>query len=105
MDLLIQLKNKGKLADDNSTNINEPKDAATTLTLNEIAAQCLVFYVAGFESSSTTMNYALFELAQNQNIQNKVREEIHRVLKRHGGKVTYDAIMEMEYLANVVDGM
>lgn len=105
MDLLLQLKNKGTLADDSNTNTVQQKDGATTLTLNEIAAQSLVFYAAGFETSSSTMNYALFELAQNQEIQEKVRDEIHTVLEQHEGKVTYDAIMEMQYLANVVDGM
>lgn len=105
MDLLLRLRNKGTLAENDDTNIFKQNGGAPALTLNEIAAQCLVFYAAGFETSSITTHYAIFELAQNQEVQEKVREEIHAVLKRHEGKVTYDAIMEMSYLGNVVDGM
>lgn len=105
MDLLIRLKNKGTLAENDQTDINKDKNNTPTLTLKELAAQSLVFYGAGFETSSSAMNYALFELAQNQVLQDKVRKEIRTVLERHDGKISYDAIMEMQLLSNIVDGM
>lgn len=87
MQLLIDLKN------------NE-----NGLTLSEIAAQTFVFFVAGFETSSSTMSFCLYELAINQEIQNKIRTEINQVLKEHNGNMTYDAVQEMKYLAQAVDG-
>lgn len=74
------------------------------LTLNEMAAQVFVFFVAGFETSSTAMTFCLFELSQHPEIQDKVREEVNTVLKRHQGVVSYEAIQEMKYLAQVLDG-
>lgn len=102
MDLLLQLKNRGTLTTSDSKNNDK---APITFTMEEIAAQSFIFYAAGFETSSTTMNFALFELSQNQDIQDKVREEIRTVLKRHDGIISYDSIMEMQYLGNVVDGI
>lgn len=74
------------------------------LTLEEIAAQAFVFFVAGFETSSTTMSFCLFELATNIEIQERVREEIYEVLERHEGRITYDSLAEMKYLTQVVEG-
>ncbi|XP_018576919.1 probable cytochrome P450 6a14 isoform X2 [Anoplophora glabripennis] len=74
-----------------------------SLTLNEMVAQSFVFFVAGFETSSTTMTFALFELATNPDMQERLRDEINEVLARHEGKVTYDSLSEMKYLGQVID--
>ena len=72
--------------------------------MDVIAAQAFVFFAAGFETSSTTMTFCLYELACNPDIQKKLRKEIDSVLKTNDGKITYEAIMDMEYLDKVVNG-
>ena len=74
------------------------------LTMDEVASQCLVFFAAGFETSSTLMSFALYELAKHQDIQEKLRAEINSVLDKHEKKITYDSIQDMKYLNQVVDG-
>lgn len=69
----------------------------------EAAAQAYVFFLAGFETSSTTATYCLYELSLHQNLQDKVRKEIDDTLREHG-KLTYDAVNEMTYLHKVVNG-
>nr|WIT94134.1 cytochrome P450 monooxygenase CYP6BX8 [Euwallacea interjectus] len=100
--LMIQLKNKGSITDI----INE-KDVCQTngeggLSMEEVAGQCLLFFTAGFETSSTTMPFALLELAHNQDIQAKLREEIPEVLKKYNGNLTYEALQDMTYCENVM---
>jgi cytochrome P450 family 6 len=97
LQLLIDLKNN-ELAEEDGY-----KHDGKTLTIEEIAAQSFVFFVAGFETSSTTMTFALYELAKHQDIQDKVRQEIETVLAKHEGKITYESIQEMKYMNRVID--
>ncbi|KAH8277877.1 hypothetical protein KR018_009442, partial [Drosophila ironensis] len=92
MDMLIDLK----LKYDNGNH-------EEGITFNELAAQAFIFFLAGFETSSTTMGFALYELASNPEIQDKVRREVDSVLEKHNGKLDYDSMKEMSYLEKVVD--
>lgn len=91
MDVLLELKTK------------DGKDGG--LTVNEIVAQAFVFLVAGFETSSSTMGYALYELAKCQDIQNRLRAEINEVLKRHNNQFTYESMQDMRYMEQVISGV
>lgn len=90
MDLLVKIKNAENTDD--------------RLTLNEIVSQSFIFFVAGFETSSSTMLFCLFELAKRTDIQDKAREHIQSVMAEHGGELTYAALMEMDYLDKIVNG-
>lgn len=95
---LIQLKNTGTLD-------GEKIDNDKKLTFNQIVAEAFLFYFAGFETSATTMSFALFELAANLDIQARVRDEVKKTLEKYDGKFTYDSISEMIYLNQVFNGM
>lgn len=102
--LLVQLRNdsSGQLADEEHRTITD--NSSKMLTLNELAAQVFIFYVAGFETSSEAMTFCLFEIARNPDIQRKVHDEIDCVLAQHGGELTYDAINDLKYLECCIDG-
>lgn len=69
---------------------------------NTIAAQAFVFFIAGFETSSTAISFAMYELAANPDIQDKLYNEIRDVLEKFGC-ASYEAISEMDYLDRVVN--
>ncbi|KAK7789223.1 hypothetical protein R5R35_007048 [Gryllus longicercus] len=115
LQLLIDLKNKGKIEDDHHHH-HDAKDADNgvahenggdvqefELTTNLLAAQAFVFFLAGFETSSTTMSFALHELTANPHVQERLRAEIDAVLKETGGQITYEALKKMDYLEMVIN--
>ncbi|KAK1122065.1 hypothetical protein K0M31_009908 [Melipona bicolor] len=66
-----------------------------------ITAQAFIFFAAGFETSASTMSNALYELALNQDIQDKLREEIKEHYAKHGGDMKYEHVKGMKYLDKV----
>lgn len=85
MNLLVQLK----------------KD--DVVTIEQIAAQSFIFFLAGYETSSSTMTYCMYEFSVNQDIQDKARQSVKDVLKKHNNQLTYDAVADMQYLEQCVD--
>lgn len=100
MQLFINMKNNKTLDEDIKKELDDKK-----ITLEEIAAQVFAFFFAGLETSATTMHFCLCELSLNPAIQDKLRNEINDVLSRHDGKITYESVMEMKYLEQVIDGI
>lgn len=94
LNILMEL-NKGKLKFDD-------KGEEKGLTLEEMAAQVFVFFIAGFETSSTTLAFLLYELALNPDIQHRLRAEIIEAVENHGGKVTYECVNSISYMKQVV---
>ena len=72
-------------------------------TAQQLAANAFLFYIGGFETSSTTMTFSLYELALNKDIQDKLRQEIQKCLG-NDRKLTYDKLNEMKYLDNFING-
>jgi len=71
---------------------------------DDFVGQAVQFISAGFETSGSTMSYALYELALHPEVQNRLRAEIMRVLNKHNGQLIYDGIQEMAYLDMVLSG-
>ncbi|XP_014214659.1 probable cytochrome P450 6a13 [Copidosoma floridanum] len=89
VDLLLEIKK------------NPDKLHHVELTDTLITAQAFVFFAAGFETSSTTISNALYALALNQSVQDKLRDEIRVKLKENNGKLTFDSIKSMKYMHKV----
>lgn len=73
-------------------------------TLEQMTAEAIGFFLGGFETSSTALTFCLYELAYHQDIQDKIRLEIAQVLNNHDDKLTYDGVMEMKYIEQVIKG-
>ncbi|XP_017468128.1 PREDICTED: probable cytochrome P450 6a21 [Rhagoletis zephyria] len=93
-DMLLDLKNKKLLKSEDGEEVS--------ITVGELAAQAYLFLIAGFETSSTTLSFALYELAQHEDVQQRARDEILEVMARHGDKLTYECMSEMVYLNQII---
>ncbi|KAK8778564.1 hypothetical protein V5799_020096 [Amblyomma americanum] len=66
------------------------------MSLDEITAQGIVFFVAGVESVSLTLALTTYYLALHPECQDRVIAEVDKTLAE--GDITYDALQEMIYL-------
>lgn len=67
-----------------------------------LIAQAGIFFTAGFETTSSTISFGLYELAQCPAVQERLRAEIRATLLANDGQLTYETVVGMEYLHMVV---
>ncbi|XP_066594596.1 cytochrome P450 6k1-like [Prorops nasuta] len=79
---------------------NDKQEADFKFEGDVLLAQSTIFFVAGLESSTSTICFALCELAKNPKIQDKVREEIQETIENKG--LNYESIQEMKYLLQTI---
>jgi cytochrome P450 len=70
----------------------------------DIIAQAVLFFLAGFDTASTLLCFASHQLAVHLDVQTRLQEEIDETLQENGGKFTYEALHNMKYLDMVVNG-
>ncbi|CAL1689645.1 unnamed protein product [Lasius platythorax] len=90
IDSLLQLKDE------------TPDDTHFRFDGDVLLAQAAIFFVAGRETSITTMTYTLCELAKHPEMQKRAREEILEKIQAANG-VTYEAVHNMKYLHQVIN--
>jgi len=79
------------------------KEGRRELDVDDMTAQAFIFFFGGFDTSSTAMSFAAYELAANPDVQTKLREEIDKVLEESNGEVTYEIINRTQYLDLVIN--
>jgi cytochrome P450 family 9 len=69
----------------------------------DLAAQCFIFFLAGFDTVATTMGFIGYELACNPEIQQRLYEEIAEAERAQEGKpLTYEKLQGLMYLDQVI---
>jgi len=114
INLLMQAK-KGNLAHELDTErdvdgfatVEESQIGKRTVTRtwedDDLIAQSLIFFFAGFESVSTMISFIAYELMVNPDCQTKLQKEIDELNEKVDGKqVNYGQIQGMKYLDQIV---
>ena len=86
-----------------TANEDSTEKGLSKLTDEEIIGQCQIFLFAGYETSSNTLAYISYQLALNQNVQDKLREEIKEAVKRNPNSSLYDLSHDIDYLDCVMN--
>ncbi|XP_062290346.1 cytochrome P450 3A40-like [Scomber scombrus] len=72
------------------------------LTDHEILSQAMIFLFAGYETSSSSLTFLAYNLARNPHIMKLLQEEVDSTFPNKA-PVQYQALMQMEYLDNVIN--
>ncbi|XP_046659740.1 probable cytochrome P450 6a14 isoform X2 [Homalodisca vitripennis] len=90
LQMLINLKNNGSIED-------ATVDESFTLTMDQLSAQGFVFVLGGFETTALAQTWALYELALNPDIQQRLQDEVDSL-----DQWSYENILGLEYLDMVL---
>ncbi|XP_061008306.1 cytochrome P450 3A24-like [Dama dama] len=85
----------------NSQNSKET-DNHKALSDQELVAQSIIFIFGGYETTSSTLSFIIYELATHPDVQQKLQEEIDATFPNKAPP-TYDVLAQMEYLDMVVN--
>lgn len=104
VDILLKLE-KEKVVEAESILRKDENGVPVKIKLNytetHTAAQLFIFFAGGFETSATTLSWALHQLAYHQDVQRKAQEEIDKTLQKYNG-ICYDAVTELSYLNMII---
>jgi cytochrome P450 len=70
----------------------------------DVTAHAAGFIADGYETSSIVMSFVLYELANNPNVQSKLRQEIDKNFAKNSNTLPYDVLQKMTYLDAVLNG-
>ncbi|CAF4853842.1 unnamed protein product [Pieris macdunnoughi] len=103
LDMMLKLRQIGKLSGDAMEVDENGKKKKIVIEFDEdrMLAQLYIFFVAGFETSSTVMGYAMHQLAFHPEIQNEVQQEIDEILAKNDNKLCYQSLCQMNLLEMV----
>lgn len=76
----------------------------STLTIEDITAQALIFFLGGLDTVSNMLMFLSYELAVNPDIQERLLKEIDDALDECDGNLTYEVLMNMKYLDMTISG-
>ncbi|KAH9390419.1 Thromboxane-A synthase [Tyrophagus putrescentiae] len=81
-----------------STTNNSSKKDIKALTADEIVANAIIFYEAGYETTSTALGFIAHFLVNYPEVQEKVREEVLAL----NGQFDYSSLGKLPYMEQVV---
>jgi cytochrome P450 family 3 subfamily A len=89
--------NENNIEEENKSDINFKSSTNQKITTIEMTAQCVLFFVAGFDTTGSTLAHVFYYLAKYQDSQQKLYEEISSI-----DKYTNESLTELKYLNAII---
>ncbi|XP_023945387.2 cytochrome P450 6B4-like [Bicyclus anynana] len=98
VDLIMAWKRNNHISGDSMSNLKtgDKKKIDIDVSNDLLIAQCVLFFAAGFETTSTTTSFLLYELAKDKIAQEKLIAEVDEYFAKHDA-VEYECTNMMPY--------
>ena len=63
-----------------------------------LVANALMLFFVGFDTQAITISVIFHDMVHNEDVQNRLIEEVDEALEASGGKITYELIENMKYM-------
>ncbi|CAH0696924.1 unnamed protein product [Spodoptera exigua] len=105
VDLILKLYNNKTVTGDSLTNMKGESGKKVSLDVDEdfLISQCFLFFIAGYETSATTLSYTFYELAKNTRAQELAIQDVDNYLQRNDNVLKYECTTELPYIEACVD--
>lgn len=74
-------------------------DQGQSLTKDQVTANAFIFVLAGYETTSSTISFLLYEISRNFEIQKKIQSEIDKF----EGNFCYENLNELKYVEKCIE--
>ncbi|XP_054154550.1 cytochrome P450 3A11-like [Oppia nitens] len=76
--------------------------ATKRLTEDEILGQCFIFFIAGYETTATTLAFCTYELALNPRLQDRLYDEVNGAAVQQNGNIDYELLSSLPFLDSLI---
>lgn len=80
------------------------KSKDNEMTDTDVVSHALSFLIDGFETTSSVVSYALYQLAVNPEVQENLRTEIEDTYTKNQNRIDYETLNDMPLLDAVISG-
>lgn len=89
--------------DDIMPNNNESnKEEGEAISEEEILANAMLFLLASFETTSVTLQFAVHNLVNNQDIQDKLRNELKKTVEKGNNSIDFSTASKVPLLNHII---
>jgi cytochrome P450 len=100
--IIDEARQRGEHTEGNKTLLDMMLDSENGAFDNKVLRDnCVVFFIAGHETTASALGFALYVLSKHQHVKKKLLEEIEQVIGMDS-EPTYEQICSMEYLSCVI---
>jgi cytochrome P450 family 3 subfamily A len=89
------------MSNDSIVESREQTTKRTNMTNDEVASNAVLFFDAGYETTSTALSYVMHILVNHQEIQEKIRQEVKELIEDEG-KLDYNTVTKLKFMEQVV---
>lgn len=72
---------------------------------DDLVANAMLFLIAGFDTTLSLLLFAIYALAVEPQVQDKLFDEVCPKMDKNNGQLTYESVQSMTYLDMVINGI